>query len=77
MGHVAMIQLHNVLAEGRAGAGPEVTRRSYDICLRSAREVVAIIRELAIEDVDFLDPIIGVSRSFTQGNTRWELMGAP
>lgn len=55
-----MIQLHNVLAE--AEPATDASTRSYGLCLTAAREIASIIRELAIEEVDFLEPIIGVSR---------------
>lgn len=56
----AVIQLHNVLAEVEPAT--DASTRSYGLCLTAAREIASIIRELSIEEVDFLEPIIGVSR---------------
>jgi len=60
IGQVSIIQLHNLLAES-ASASTGVRRRSYGLCLKSAREVAGIIRQLEEDDVGFLNPIIGVA----------------
>ena len=54
-----MIQLHNVLAESAPES--DASARSYALCLTAAREIAAIVREFTPEDVDFFEPIIGVS----------------
>ena len=61
IGQVALIQLHNAIADSNDSAFAQgINAQSYAICLRAARTVAAIIRELSEEDIDFLDPIIGV-----------------
>ncbi len=56
--------VHNPVAQPPGGVGEckcGRPRRSYGLCLKSAREVAGIIRHLEEDDVGFLNPIIGVA----------------
>ncbi|KLO17705.1 hypothetical protein SCHPADRAFT_936895 [Schizopora paradoxa] len=60
IGQVSLIQLHNLLSES-ASASTGVRRRSRGMCVKAARAVAGIVRQLEEEDVGFLNPIIGVA----------------
>ena len=53
LARVAAIQLHHQFASKE--------RNSHEKCLKAAREVTTIVRQLTEYDYPFLDPIIGVS----------------
>jgi hypothetical protein len=55
LARVAAIQLHHQFASKE--------RNSHEKCLKAAREVTTIVRQLNEYDYPFLDPIIGVSTS--------------
>lgn len=60
IGQVSLIQLHNLLSESPS-ASTGVRRRSRGVCMKAARAVAGIVRQLEEEDVGFLNPIIGVA----------------
>lgn len=53
LAHVSAIQLHHPFASKE--------RNAHEKCLKAARDVTTIIRQLDEIDYPFLDPIIGVS----------------
>ena len=59
LGQVALVQLHNMLAESDV-AHPRVRQRSGECCVRAARSVVSIVRQVGEREIDMLDPVIGV-----------------
>ncbi|TDL20023.1 hypothetical protein BD410DRAFT_791397 [Rickenella mellea] len=53
LGHVSMIQLHNVFADS--------DERSYRLCLDAARSSMQAIEHLLMEDFEYLEPVVAVT----------------